>query len=177
MTRGCNGDPSEGSHTCLIGRDEVGKEKRENYETAAARGFKFTRFSTCGSSSALPKGIFLSLTVALDSLGVRGNVSFSTNLPGHSWNARVQDFETEATQAPQARVQQRKIEHVPASRVSISPLGVGRLFESCLGPSTFCYRLNNLCLLRNKGVLSFRLCASLFLYICQKVERRACTTF
>ena len=111
----------------------------------AARGFKFTRFSTCGSSSALLKGIFLSLTVALDSLGVHahlvgGNVSFSTNLPGHSWNARVQDFQTEATQAPQARVQQRKIEHVHASReanVSISPLFVGRLFESCLGPSIF----------------------------------------
>ena len=34
---------------------------------------------------------------------------------------------------------------------------------ACLSPSIFCYSMNILCLLRNEGVPSFRLCASLFL--------------
>ena len=38
----------------------------------------------------------------------------------------------------------------------------------------FCYSLNIVCLPRNEGVPSFRLCASLFLCIVQKVGRRPC---
>ena len=38
----------------------------------------------------------------------------------------------------------------------------------------FCCCLNIVCLLRNEGVLSFRLCASLFLCFVQKVRRRPC---
>ena len=44
--------------------------------------------------------------------------------------------------------------------------------------TSWCFeQFKHLCFLRNEGVPSFGLCASLFVYIFQKVERRACTTF